>query len=95
MITKFFTNVLIRFNPFGPDAKAARSILSQIPPALAGCDVKLELLTPTSAKKPTVEITFRDKQVLQGDPTTMAGGDFTHMFDSHSRLLQFNEEKAK
>ncbi|GME84740.1 unnamed protein product [Ambrosiozyma monospora] len=96
MITKFFTNVVVKFNPFGPEAKAARSFLSQIPPSLRGlCPVSLELLNAQSKNKPIVQVTFKDKEVMKGDPSHLNIADFTNMFDKHSRKLQFKEDISK
>lgn len=96
MITKYFTKVVVKFNPFGPEAKAARTMLSQIPPKIrAQCDVNLEVLTKKSKNKPIIEVTFKDKEVMKGDPTQMKMDDFTNMFDRHSRRLLFKEEISK
>lgn len=93
MITKYFTNVVVKFNPFGAEARSARSVLSQIPPALKGiCNVNVELLDETSKKEPIVEVTFKDKTKMAGSPLEMGLADFTNMFDKHSRKLLFKEE---
>ncbi|GMM28227.1 mitochondrial 54S ribosomal protein YmL44 [Martiniozyma asiatica (nom. inval.)] len=93
MITKYFTNVVVKFNPFGTEARCARSVLSQIPPALkASCKVDLELLNEDSTKEPLVEVTFKDKTKMSGNPKTFTLADFTNMFDKHSRQLLFKEE---
>ncbi len=96
MITKYFTKVVVKFNPFGPEAKSARIFLSQIPPSLRGiCAVDFELLDAQSKNKPTVQVTFKDKTVMEGDPVTLKIADFANLFDRHSRKLQFQEEISK
>lgn len=96
MITKYFTKVIVRFNPFGTEARCARSVLSQIPPSLKNsCQIHLELLNKNSKNKPFVEVTFKDKTVMSGDPSTLKIADFVNMFDKHSKKLLFKEEVDK
>mgnify|MGYP003362717982 CR=1 FL=1 len=96
MITKYFTKVIVKFDPFGPEARTARTMLSLIPPKLhATCDVNLEVLTKSSKNRPLIEVTFKDKTVMKGDPKSMRMDDFAHLFDRHSRALQFKEEIAQ
>ncbi|KGK36316.1 hypothetical protein BOH78_2012 [Pichia kudriavzevii] len=96
MITKYFTNVTVKFNPFGKEARCARSILSQIPPSLKNtCQVKLELINGSSKKQPIVQVTFKDNTVMGGDPRKLKLADFANMFDKHSKKLLFKEEIDK
>ncbi|QPG73594.1 hypothetical protein FOA43_000906 [Brettanomyces nanus] len=96
MITKYFTNVVVKFNPFGPEARAARSVLSEIPPKLrTQCKVDLEVLTKNSTNNPLVEVTFKDKTIMKGNPAQMTMEDFAHMFDRHSRQLQFKDDVSE
>lgn len=96
MITKYFTKVVVKFNPFGPEARCARSILSQIPPSLKNsCQIHLELLNKNSKNKPFVEVTFKDKTVMSGNPVNLKISDFVNMFDKHSKKLLFKEEVDK
>lgn len=96
MITKYFTKVIVRFNPFGTEARCARSVLSQIPPSLKNsCQIHLELLNKNSKNKPFVEVTFKDKTVMSGDPSTLKIADFVNMLDKHSKKLLFKEEVDK
>lgn len=86
MITKYFTKVCVKFNPFGPEARCARSVLSQIPPSLKGvCQIDLELLNDKSKAKPFVQVTFKDNTVMSGNPAELKLADFTNMFDKHSK----------
>lgn len=96
MITKYFTKVAVKFNPFGPEARCARAVLSQIPPSMKGvCQVDLELLNDKSTAKPFVEVTFKDKTVMSGNPAELKLADFTNMLDKHSKKLLFKEEVDK
>ncbi|KAG0680094.1 39S ribosomal protein L44, mitochondrial [Pichia californica] len=96
MITKYFTQVCIKFNPFGPEARCARSVLSQIPPSMKGaCKIDLELLSKDSKKEPFVQVTFKDSTVMNGNPAELTLADFTNMLDKHSKKLLFKEEVDK
>ncbi|CEP61795.1 mitochondrial 54S ribosomal protein mL53 LALA0_S04e00892g [Lachancea lanzarotensis] len=93
MLTKYFTKVVVRFNPFGKEAKCARLLLSAIPPAqrLSGVSVQNELLTTDTTKKPTVKITFKDKAEMEVDPSGMTFKELGNYFDRHSRKLRLKE----
>jgi large subunit ribosomal protein L53 len=96
MITKYFTKVTVRFNPFGKEARCARAVLSQIPPSLkASCKIHMELLNKDSKKKPFVEVVFKDTTTMSGNPQELKLADFTNMFDKHSKKLLFKEEVDK
>lgn len=96
MITKYFTKISVKFNPFGPEARSARSVLSQIPPSMKGaCQIDLELLNANSKNKPFVQVTFKDNTVMSGNPAKLKLADFTNMFDKHSKKLLFKEEVDK
>ncbi|CAK7893927.1 54S ribosomal protein L44, mitochondrial [[Candida] anglica] len=90
MITKYFTKVTVKFDPFAPSARPARLFLARIPPSLKGqCTVNHKILTATSpsTEKPTIEVTFKDKEVLKADPTKLDIKELIALFDSHSRKL--------
>lgn len=92
MITKYFTRVSVRFDPFASSAKPARLFLSRIPLSLKGsCKVDFRVLTPSSQEKPGIEVTFKDKHTLKADPAVMSFKDVATHFDSHSRKLAINE----
>ncbi|CUS20324.1 LAQU0S01e04082g1_1 [Lachancea quebecensis] len=93
MITKFFTKVSVKFNPFGKEAKSARLFLSAIPPAqrLSGTSIKNELLTGGSSKTPTVKVTFKDKTEMEVDPTNLTFKELGNYFDRYSRKLSLKE----
>lgn len=59
MITKYFTKVVVKFNPLDKGGKNGRLFLSQIPPALKGaCSIDHELLNATSKNAPIIKVTF-------------------------------------
>ncbi|QLG71162.1 hypothetical protein HG535_0B02000 [Zygotorulaspora mrakii] len=93
MITKFFAKVVVRFNPFGTEAKTARLLLSAIPPAqrIQGAQIQNEVLTSDSVKVPTVKITFKDKTEMEVDPRTTSFQEISNIFDRHSRKLSLKE----
>jgi len=96
MITKYFTKLTVKFNPFGAEARCARSVLSQIPPSMNGiCQVNLKLLSKESKEEPFVEVTFKDNTVMSGNPAELKLIDFTNMLDKHSKKLLFKEELDK
>ncbi|SCU82431.1 LADA_0C05226g1_1 [Lachancea dasiensis] len=93
MITKYFTKVVVKFNPFGKEAKSARLLLSAIPPAqrLTGTSIQNKLLTAASTESPIVKITFKDKTEMEADPTKMTFKELGNYFDRHSRKLGLKE----
>lgn len=94
MITKYFTKVTVKFDPFTASAKPARLFLSRIPAALrATCAVDFKVLTSASAasEKPIVEVTFKDKHSMKADPREMTFKEMSEHFDSHSRKLKIQE----
>mmetsp|Transcript_6961 Transcript_6961/g.6930 ORF Transcript_6961/g.6930 Transcript_6961/m.6930 type:complete len:99 (+) Transcript_6961:1967-2263(+) len=94
MITKYFTKVSVKFDPFTPSSRSARLFLSRIPPSMKGaCKIDYKVLTAScpASEKPVVEVTFKDKHVMQADPETMNFKDLSIHFDSHSRQLAIKE----
>lgn len=92
MITKYFTKVSVKFNPFTEGAKPARLFLSRIPTSLKSqCSVEHKVLTGASTDKPIVEVTFKDKFKLAVDPETTNFPDLASKLDNHSRKLAIEE----
>jgi large subunit ribosomal protein L53 len=53
MITRFLTDVRVKFNPFSPRAKSARLFLSLIPPNARADGMKIESkMLPRTSKEP-------------------------------------------
>jgi len=94
MITKYFTKVVVKFDPFTASAKPARLFLSRIPSSMKGtCLIDYKLLTkatPTN-EQPLIEVTFKDKHVMSADPEKMAFTEVTEYFNSHSRRLALKD----
>ncbi|CCE90489.1 mitochondrial 54S ribosomal protein mL53 TDEL_0B03600 [Torulaspora delbrueckii] len=93
MITKYFSKVVVKFNPFGKEAKTARLLLSSIPPAqrLQGTQIQSEILHASSSKTPIVKITYKDKKEMELDPSTVTFQELASYFDRHSRQLKLKE----
>ncbi|KAG5420582.1 MRPL44 [Candida metapsilosis] len=87
MITKYFSKVSVRFNPFSPGAKSARIFLSRMP-ATAKIDFKV-INNPSDQQK--IEVTFKDKFNMTADPSTMSVADLGDYFDAHSRKLAIKD----
>ena len=60
MITRFLTDVRVKFNPFSPRAKPARLFLSLIPPNARseGMKVETKMLPRTSKEPATLDVKF-------------------------------------
>lgn len=94
MITKYFTRVSVKFDPFSASAKPTRLLLSTIPLSMrATCKIDFKVLTASSAakEKPLIEVTFKDKVVMNADPQTMSFQDITDHFNTHSRKLALKD----
>lgn len=93
MITKYFTRVSVKFDPFASSAKSARLFLSRVPLGPGACKVDYKVLTAQSpaADKPIVEVTFKDKFVMSADPAAMTFSELSAHFDAHSRKLAIRD----
>lgn len=86
MITKYFTKVAVKFDPFAASAKPVRLFLARIPSQQkSGVAVDFKVLTKN--EKPSVSVTFKDKHVMDADPEAMTFQDLSEHFDQHSRKL--------
>ncbi|KAH3686042.1 hypothetical protein WICPIJ_002982 [Wickerhamomyces pijperi] len=97
MITKYFTKVVIRFNPLAAEGKPARLFLSAIPPSLKGaCVIDSKVLKANDTTEPvlkfnTNKLTTEDKKTLEIDPSKNNFGELAAFFDRHSRQLQVKD----
>lgn len=93
MITKYFTRVTVKFDPFASSAKTARLFLSRVPLGPGKCKIDYKVLTAQSpaSDKPVVEVTYKDKFVLAADPATMTFKELSAHFDAHSRQLAIKD----
>lgn len=97
MITKYFTKVTVKFDPFAPSARPARLFLARIPPSLKGqCQINHQVLTQSSpaSEKPIIEVTYKDKHILKADPAKMTYTELQQHFDAHSRKLVLKDSIA-
>lgn len=91
MITKYFTKVAVKFDPFAASAKPVRLFLARIPAQLrSGCAVDFKVLTKKE-DKPEVKVTFKDKHVMEINPDKMTFQDLSAYFDTHSRKLALKQ----
>lgn len=91
MITKYFTKVSVRFNPFAPSAKPVRLFLARIPAQLkSGCSVDFKILE-NPKDQAVVKVTYKDKQTMEIDPENLSFKDLSSHFDTHSRKLALKE----
>lgn len=90
MITKYFTKVTVRFNPFSDAAKPVRLFMGRIPSALkSGCTIDYKILTGN--EEPLVKVTFKDKQEMEINPKNKRFEDLSSYFDAHSRRLALKD----
>lgn len=90
MITKYFTKVAVKFDPFAASSKPVRLFLARIPSQQrSGVAVDFKVLTKN--EKPSVSVTFKDKLVMEADPEVMTFEDLRSYFDGHSRKLAINQ----
>lgn len=97
MITKYFTKVTVKFDPFSPAARPARLFLSRIPPSLKGqCQINHKILTSSSpaSEQPIIEVTYKDKHIMKADPRDMTYTELQQHFDGHSRKLVLKDSIA-
>lgn len=88
MITKYFTKVVVKFNPLNKDGKVARVFLSNIPPSLKGvCAIDNQVLTNSAKVDPIIKVTFKDKKTIEADPRKLSVQEVFNLFDRHSRQL--------
>lgn len=66
--------------------------LASIPPSLRGaCAIKQEVLSQGSSVSPLVQVSFKDKKVIEADPSTMSIDELHNLFDRHSRKLKLQD----
>ncbi|KAF2253488.1 hypothetical protein BU26DRAFT_420131 [Trematosphaeria pertusa] len=94
MITRFLTDVRVKFNPFSPRSKPARLFLSLIPPNARadGMKVETQMLPRTSKEPSTLGVKFKDGKEMNLDLDKMRITEVMEEVDRHSRLLARKEE---
>lgn len=94
MITKYFTKISVKFDPFKASARPARLFLSHIPASLKlTCTIDYKVLGHKSpaSEKPIIKVTFKDKHVMEADPQTMTFAEVLSHFNAHSRKLALKD----
>ncbi|CCF56632.1 hypothetical protein KAFR_0B03350 [Kazachstania africana CBS 2517] len=93
MITKYFNKVLVRFNPFGKEAKTSRLFLASIPPSqrLTGTKIQSEILNEGTDKEPLIRVIFKDKKEIEVNPSNLSFQELANAFESHSNKLRLRE----
>ncbi|KAI0404919.1 39S ribosomal protein L53/MRP-L53-domain-containing protein [Xylaria palmicola] len=96
MITRFITEVNMRFNPFSVRARATRLFLSYLPPnaRAAGMQINTTLLPRTSAEPNTLSVKFKDGKEMKLDGETLGIKGIIEEVDRHSRALQKQADLA-
>ncbi|KAF2650190.1 hypothetical protein K491DRAFT_609355 [Lophiostoma macrostomum CBS 122681] len=94
MLTRFLTEVRVKFNPFSPRSKSARLFLTLIPPNARATGMKIEAkMLPRTSKEPaSLDVKFRDGKELSLDIDKMRITEVMEQVDRHSRMLARKEE---
>ncbi|KAF2468096.1 uncharacterized protein BDR25DRAFT_57659 [Lindgomyces ingoldianus] len=94
MITRFLTDVRLKFNPFSPRSKSARLFLSLIPPSARVDGMKIESkMLPRHSKEPaSLALKFKDGKEMDLELDKMRITEVMERVDRHSRLLARKEE---
>ncbi|KAK3906796.1 39S ribosomal protein L53/MRP-L53-domain-containing protein [Staphylotrichum tortipilum] len=90
MITRFITEVSMRFNPFSAGAKPARLFLSALPPKArsSGLAISTQLLPRSSTEPSSLRVKFKDGKEMNLDCEVMNIKTIMEEVDRHSRQLQ-------
>ncbi|KAF2186855.1 hypothetical protein K469DRAFT_629559 [Zopfia rhizophila CBS 207.26] len=94
MITRFLTDVRVKFNPFSPRSKSARLFLSLMPPSARSNGMKIESqMLPRHSKEPAfLGLKFKDGKEMKLDLDKMRITEVMEEVDRHSRQLARKEE---
>lgn len=88
MITKYFASVKVKFDPFTASARPARLFLARIP---STTKIQCTILSQEDNDVPKIEVTFKDKYVMDACPASMNTVELASLFDSHSRKLALQD----
>ncbi|KAH7329007.1 39S ribosomal protein L53/MRP-L53-domain-containing protein [Stachybotrys elegans] len=90
MITKFMTEISVKFNPFAPCAKPARLFLTRIPPTARanGTVIRSAVLPQSSSETSSVWVKFKDGKEMTFDCKNYNIKGLVDETDRHSRQLQ-------
>ncbi|KAJ3503720.1 hypothetical protein NM208_g16459 [Fusarium decemcellulare] len=90
MITKFMTEVSVKFNPFSVCAKPARLFLTFMPPTARanGTAISTTILPRDSKEPSSLRVKFKDGKELNFDCQKINIKGLVEEVDRHSRQLQ-------
>ncbi|EQL00164.1 hypothetical protein G6O67_001725 [Ophiocordyceps sinensis] len=90
MITKFITEVSVKFNPFSACAKPARLFLTYLPPNIRtnGTTVNTKLLPRNNPEPSSLRVKFKDGNELNLNCGKFNIKDVVEEVERHSRQLQ-------
>ncbi|ODV90169.1 hypothetical protein CANCADRAFT_24445 [Tortispora caseinolytica NRRL Y-17796] len=88
MITKYFSQVTVKFDPFRNSGKAMRLFISQIPASTRQhAKVTYTVLPKGSTEPGLVDITFKDKHRVTLNPDEKTLDEIIANLELHSRQL--------
>ncbi|KAK4220138.1 39S ribosomal protein L53/MRP-L53-domain-containing protein [Rhypophila decipiens] len=90
MISRFITEVRMKFNPFNARTRSARLFLSNLPPTARadGMMIQTQLLPKASTEASSLYIKFKDGKEMNLDVESMGIKSIVEEVDRHSRQLQ-------
>ncbi|PHH70371.1 hypothetical protein CDD82_7170 [Ophiocordyceps australis] len=90
MITKFLTDVSVKFNPFSPCSKSARLFLTQLPPKFRsqGNTISAKVLPRESSETSSLKLKFKDGKEINFDCANINIKSVVEEVNRHSRQLQ-------
>ncbi|KAJ2905338.1 mitochondrial ribosomal protein L44 (39S ribosomal protein L53/MRP-L5) [Zalerion maritima] len=89
MITKYMTEIAVKFNPFSPRARSARLFLSYLPPTVRadGTAISTTLLPRTSTEPASLLVKFKDGKEMNLNCEEIGIKGLIEEVDRHSRAL--------
>jgi large subunit ribosomal protein L53 len=94
MITRFITDVNLKFNPFSVRSRATRLFLTFLPPnaRASGMHINTTLLPRTTDQPGSLHIKFKDGKEMSLDGEKLGIKGIVEEVDRHSRALQKQED---
>lgn len=90
MITKFLTEVTVKFNPFSARSRSARLFLVNLPPNVrsGGTAVNTKVLPRDSQEPASLAVKFSDGKEMKFNCEELSIKSLIEEVDRHSRALQ-------
>ncbi|KAK8181611.1 39S ribosomal protein L53/MRP-L53-domain-containing protein [Phyllosticta capitalensis] len=94
MITRYLTEVSMKFNPFSKTGKVARNFLALLPPNARADGMKIDAkLLPRYSKDDTpLRLKFKDGKEMDLDISKLQIRDVQEEVNRHSRMLARADE---